>query len=277
MYQNINSTVKNEHPTIVELRARIKQCRAELLNLLNEWHYMQTIVHSRIMFEYENIFGDIEYEIEKKSETAADLERKLLELSNKSPYNRMHPQSSSYTSAIHKQNDKFAFNSKKSPNNNKPFNYCNIKYRNPEIPNLYRALVKKLHPDVCGETETFKMYWDNIQDAYKTGNIRRLRLFHKTLVPNDKEYNSSLAEEISLRSEIRDLEYNIEIEKQNIMKLRQEEPFVYEDKLNDYFWVAKRKRKLLEQLYQINQEISNHKKMLRALNENNPKIQTYVS
>ena len=195
------SNDKSDNLTLVSLRIRLSHCRETLLNLLDYWHYMQSVVQPRIMFMYESIFGDIEYEMQNKSRIAAELERrvellslkvrrgetlneKTIEFINMVVTREFEKNSEDYD---YTKNNYYQINNynHKNNRNNGYTNYYNKAKKewdlNFEAPRIYRMIVKKLHPDIAGESETFKKYWDNVQDAYKNNDIDRLILFKKTL------------------------------------------------------------------------------------------------
>lgn len=294
-----------EHPVAAELKRRIKECRQELLNLLYDWHYLQNILNPQIVFTYDTYFGDLEFELQKKSRVAAEIERRVELLSHKlrkgekltektiqfvnllvqREFERRYAgftPSNSTTNTYHtkyKPAESFSSNSFDSPQDNVYGNFDNLDfddttYNNDseftntvhEVPKLYRRIVKKLHPDISGETEAFVRFWDNVQDAYRSRDVNRLRMFHQTLCAEDEKiYNDNKIEENSLRSEISQLEVNIAKEKKKISMLKQQEPFIYETKLNDLRWVERRQSWLKERLFQIDRRIQINKRMLRQL------------
>ncbi|MFP4529215.1 MAG: hypothetical protein ACLFQX_11740 [Candidatus Kapaibacterium sp.] len=260
------------YENIEQLRLRIADCRTELLNLLDLWHYLQNIVHPRLMFTYDGIFGDLEYEMEKKSRQACEIERRVELLSIKlRKGERLTEKTIKFIDmVVSKEFER----SKRASAPPIPTNGKNGQTRKIFIPadstdsvgRLYRNIVKRLHPDVVGESEYFRKYWDNVQDAYKKGNVERLKLFHKTLCINATEpRNDPREEERELRRQIRELEISIGRERNKIDKLRTQEPFVWEDKLDDIIWITRRKRRMRERIFQIDRRIQQNKRMLRSL------------
>jgi hypothetical protein len=276
-----------EHPTIRQLRKRIHECREDLLGLLDEWHYLKNVVQPRIMFVYENIFGDIEQDIQIRTRLASEIERRVELLSLKlrrgeklndktirfintvvqkefERYNGIRSSNNGFSEHRPSRNGSSNHN---GSNNRTFFEIEKEKWENNyEAPHLYRKLVKKLHPDVSGETEIFKKYWENVQDAYQSSNMQRLKLFWKTLCSVDeRRYQDPQTEEAALRAEIRDLEINIEAEKRKIERLKNQEPFVFEDKLSDRDWVRRRLHRLKEKVFQLDRQINFQRRMLRTL------------
>ncbi len=125
-----------------------------------------------------------------------------------------------------------------------------------EIPHLYRNIVKKIHPDIVGTSEEFTKYWYNVQDAYHSGDIKRLQLFNLTLGNDEPKNMTNLREQaIYLKKQLTALKTGIEIGKKKVEELRFEEPFIYIDKLKNKLWITKRKRALKEKLLQVNRTI----------------------
>lgn len=265
-----------EHPVITELKEKINSCRQQLLGLLSDWHYMLNIVQPRLMFTYETLFGDLEIEVHRKSKIAAQLDRRVELLSYRLKKGEtLNPHVVEFVERVVKnefnKEDKIKFSSNDSQYhsiNNNSTNY--YKYDNSnnkqDLPHLYRTIVKKLHPDIAGESEDFKKYWESVQEAYKTANYHRLKLFHKTLCADEnKDFSDISSEELALRNEIFELQQNIILEKKRIDKLLNQEPFIFEDKFDDSLWVARRKRKLKERLFQLDRQIRYNQRLLRSL------------
>jgi hypothetical protein len=269
-YQKIS-----EHPVIVELRKRLDKCRGELLKLLSDWHYLQNVLQPQLIFTYENIFGDLEEEFQNKSRVASELDRRLELLSIKLRKGEtLNRRTVEFVNRVvkneFKRMDSPKITERTNPNEIQSKNYINSENQiNNEIPVLYRKIVKKLHPDIAGESDLFKKYWDNVQDAYRNRNYHRLRLFHQILYSSvNEKYNDPRSEEMTLRSEIREFEVNISAEKRRIDSLMKQEPFIYVDKLDDKIWIARRKRKIMEKLFQIERQIRHHERVLSSLINN---------
>jgi hypothetical protein len=262
------------NPAIERLEIQIQEKREELLSTLAHWNYLQNIVQPRIMFLYENMFGDLEIEIEKKFRTAHELERRQRLISNQMQSGLAITESSlSFIDSVVKKETERAHKIAMQQDTDITFDSafgtaCNSEVADVEvdIPSVYRQIVKKLHPDVSGETENFKKYWDSVQFAYRSKNIEHLQLFQKTLCPVTNEaYTDDTEKELALRKELQELETSLYRELRRVEKLSKQEPFVFEEPLNDSFWVARRKRRLRDRIFQIDREIHFHERMIRNL------------
>jgi hypothetical protein len=270
-----NNNNNNNNSDICRLESAVSVRKQQLLELLSYYHYMQNSVLPHLMFLYESYFSDIEIEIEQKSRVALELERKAELLSKRLRKGEVLNDNAIHfiNTYVHKElefNSKLSNLRKRSINTNEDADYS-ISFNasdkgKEELPKVYRQIVKKLHPDVSSDTENFNKYWDCVQYAYKNGNLCHLKLFQKALFSDSSALEDKASFQYQkLQSELEELELNIEYEKKRIKKLTNQEPFVYENLLNDNLWVARRKRRLREKLFQIERRINFHKRMLRAL------------
>ena len=258
-----------------ELNSRIDTMRKELLDLLDNWYDLVHFQQPRLEFLYEAIFGDLEIELEQKSRTQDELQRRVELLSWKiKKGERINKSTLEFVDmVINREFNNNMFNrqekmqyfedTKTSSINNDRDLVENMAHQD-EIPMLYRTLVKKLHPDVAGDTENFRRFWNSVQDAYKTNDISRLRLFKKTLCP-DAQLEKHQNEELKLKRDIRELEININSEKRKIQKLREQEPFTLEQKLGDRNWVARRRRMIRDRLFQVERKIQFNNRLINNL------------
>lgn len=271
-----------ENPVLSDLKSRLGGLKSQALELLDVWHRYHTDERSRIMFVYDNIFGDLEEELDNKAESAALLERKLelINLKIRKGEKLTGTSLKFVDSVLQKERNRRNTDSnpvqrvqEKASNNSDSFASklnleCEVNDAY-ELPQLYRQLVKKLHPDISGDTEYFQRYWDNIQFAYKSKDLQRMRVFYDALCVEDENYNfpDKKTAEISLKTRIRSLEMYVDREKKKIIELKNQEPFNFEDKLSDREWVAMRKNKLREKLIQIDNRIRHHNKMLSLITQ----------
>lgn len=257
---------KENNPKIAELKQAIAKIKNDLWDLLDEYYYYTNIVHSQIMFEYDSIFGEIEEQIQERDKLAKELEYKIKSLSTKPTRKN----TSSYKSNTNNSNSYINGKSQYYVPNCK----VNEEY---EAQQLYRQIVKKLHPDVAGITPEFNRFWNNIQDSYKSTDVQRLRIFYQTIVNNpENTHTDNNREEVALKTEIQDLQYNLNKMRNRLKQIQNQEPYVFKEKLKDRIWIATRKQKLMLKLFQIDNEILNRKKVLRNLAANNISYETAV-
>lgn len=278
---------------IENLRKRLAECRQELLAILGDWHFMQYELQPRLNYEYECVFGDLEYQIDDKDRTASKLERRLEMLENRckrgdkineltiefvnkavdNEFRKMDELRGGYfNSFVGKNNSHVNFTIKSSskystPQFKKISKAASTVDEDTTVSGIYRKLVKVLHPDVAKENkELFEHHWDQVQNSYKANDLERLSLFQKTICPEEaNEFEDIIAEENALKNEIRDLEYSIKNERNKIEKLKLQEPFVFQDKLSDNIWIARRKQLLRDRLFSIDKQIIAKSHTLRQL------------
>lgn len=267
--------MNNSNDRELILRTNLAKLKEELLCLLDDWYELVNIQQPRLEFMYESIFGDLEIELEQKSRAANELDRRVELLSwklkkgeriNKSTVefvDMMIKREFGEDSIFDRHDD--TQSSQQFSTNHSSNNYHHSKdekLKQEDIPAIYRALVKVLHPDIAGESENYKRFWNNIQVAYKERDLQRLILFKQTLCPEVEIESNG---EDMLLQEVRELESLVGKERLKIRKLRQQEPFVLEEKLNDRSWILRRKKALRDRLFQMDRKITFNHKIINSL------------
>lgn len=253
------------------LEQKLSELKLELLTLLDTWYEMVNVQQPRLEFMYESIFGDLEIELDEKYRAVSELDRRVELLSWKLKRGeRINKTTVEFVDTMIKREFAIDRNYADSANYNEYRQTNQISAQNirvntdsnlhEDMPTVYRALVKKLHPDIAGESELYKKFWNNIQSAYKEQDIQRLRLFKQTLCSELEQSNEQF-----LQQELKILEANIEKEKSKLENLKKQEPFVLEEKLNDRSWIMRRKKALRERVFQIDRKISFNKKIINSL------------
>ncbi len=263
-----------ESPALNKLRADLEETREVLLRLLNDRFVLKNIVAPRLMFVYETIFGDLEIELINKNREASKLERRLELISIKLKRGeKLTKKTFEFIDEIVEREsvrNGESFESRKTKFSSRVKNgvQSGRNLSRKDIPKLYRGLVKKLHPDAVGtETEQFQKYWESVQDAYRSKNARRLKLFYQTLCGEDYKPVADESDDLQekIKREIRELRINIAAEKRRIERMKRTEPFTIENKISDKFWIARRKRILREKLFQADRQIRRHRRTLSSL------------
>ncbi|MDC1067520.1 hypothetical protein OAQ99_00020 [Candidatus Kapabacteria bacterium] len=218
------------------LKRTLEKNRNVLLNLVDSWNFFKNEKYNKITFEYEQIFGDLEFELSKKNSELESLQSKINELINHKVNH------TNFSSLINK-----SFISE---------------HQSKATSALYRKIVKLLHPDVCEDQNLNQKYWDKVQNAYKSKNKRHLEIIFDTIT---KDYSS--LERDQIRLEINKLERYISQEKINLETLKKQEPFIYENKLSDSFWVKNRKSTLESKLSQAEKRLELKKRIYNNIRQ----------
>lgn len=269
-----------QSPLLNELRNRNKELRFAIRTILDEWYYLEYIVRPQLLSQYDSLFGELEIGIQIKTLKAAELARRVELLSIKKDRGEILTQElislvnlfvdkefDQYHKRIHEvyksTEDKQQIHSTKEQNN--PINA--------ELPKLYRAIVKKLHPDITTQSSDFLKYWQSAQDAYENKNLQKIRSLY-LLICNENEQNSqntyvdSISEEIKLQNEIKVLEIQLEREARKLSRLKSEEPFSIEKNLQNPQWVETHRHTLNNDLFKKCAEIKQYQLLMTELTGN---------
>lgn len=147
-----------------------------------------------------------------------------------------------------------------------------------QLQNLYRELVKKLHPDVNEtQTEKQKLLWNQTQQAYQNGDIEELKTIKLLLEDNGKygrgkEESTDSSDGASKESALKKLEKTISLLKEKVFKimeyikeLKSEFPFTIEDNIKDDEWVSRKNREISEKMEIIKSQIKDLKNVINSL------------
>jgi hypothetical protein len=257
------------NPIIIELKAKIADCKIRLLDILDEWHVLQTEIQPKLIFTYESLFGSLESEVRVKNQVAIELDRRVELLSIKLKNGEeLTDRTIKFIDSVVEREAKRIKRIKSRSYSKSPFILPNCEVNdNYELPQVYRKLVKKLHPDASGtETVEYQKFWDQIQVAYKSKDVERLSLYAQTLLDDEEQEMKDIrSERIKLSTEIHQLEVNINKAEKKLQMLKSEEPFCIEDKLSDSIWIARKKRHLQDKIFKLDRQILFKEKMLKSL------------
>ncbi len=251
------------------LKLRLIEVKSELLEVLEDWHYLQHILKPRLDFTYDAIFGDLEFELDCRITFAIDLDRKIEVLSFR--INKGEIVNSNTLNTVNLMIDREKKNQSEIKNN--WVTDTNNSISNEELSNLYRQLVKKIHPDAAGDNNEFLQFWDCVQSSYKSGNVGRIKLFHQTICKEIVFDNfNKIEEERALSNEIRNIEFNIINEKKRISKLKNEEPFCFQDRFKDQLWIVSRKKQIQDRILYTDLKIQRNKRYLSRYEQIEPLV-----
>jgi len=121
-----------------------------------------------------------------------------------------------------------------------------------ELKNIYRVLVKRLHPDWnVNQTEQEKELFVRAQSAYKMADLQELR---NILLVLNKEKSIDELKGTNIDEEIAKLEHSRDDLKMKIDQLNEKFPFTYRERLADYAWVKSEQEKLKQSIQDLKKE-----------------------
>jgi hypothetical protein len=239
-----NQMAYNHTQNLDLLEKRLANGKSQLLDLLDQWHFKNTSDRSRLIFDYEKVFGEYEFKINSHYKEAKTIEEKLQNLKTKLDIDNTPKEIENI------QNGNNIAQEKKNSS------FDEIKFNS-----IYRNIVKKLHPDLNNDSADFEKYWDSIQFAYKSKDLSRLRKYKESLFDHLDSDITEFQEEY-LTQKIEEIENYISEEKTNLIRLKYEEPFCFEDRLKDHRWVIRHRHLLRNRLKQAQSKVEFNKKLL---------------
>ncbi|MES2767033.1 MAG: hypothetical protein V4642_14255 [Bacteroidota bacterium] len=270
------------HPEIEKLRARVGELRLQMRELLEEYYSIQNEILPELHDKYDALFKKLEIEIQRKTLAASEISRRAEIFSLK--LSRGEKLSAEMIKLVNTMVDREFRRFKKSledafektqeqrnSENEKKFTSEKV---NPlgntsEVSKLYRAIAKKLHPDVAGDvTDHFKKFWANVQDAYQKRNVQKMRALHQMLCVEDQfsgKFDDHQSEFDALSQEIRQLENKTESENRKLQRLKQQQPYTFKENIHDEAWIAAHTKDLERQLLKKEREIEQANEILKEM------------
>jgi archaellum component FlaC len=130
--------------------------------------------------------------------------------------------------------------------------------------NLYRFLVKKLHPDInANQTEKEILLWNRTQTAYKIGDLEELSTI-KLLLEDIKKVDNRDDSIPVINKQIKTVKEKIFELMQYIKKLKSEFPFTIENNINNENWIKEKNSEIFKKIENIKLQI----KELESIIEN---------
>ena len=121
-----------------------------------------------------------------------------------------------------------------------------------ELKNIYRVLVKRLHPDWnVNQTEQEKELFVRAQSAYKMADLQELR---NILLVLNKEKSINELKGTNIDEEIAKLEHSRDDLKMKIDQQNEKFPFTYRERLADFAWVKSEQEKLKQSIQDLKKE-----------------------
>lgn len=261
------------HEAMAKKRESVAALRKELQSLLEEWFVLENDMRPELTAKYDALFGSLEIEIQRKALEAADIGRRTELLTIKQQRGEHITDDVIRLVNIIVDNEFKRFRQRLYDDISGPAAKQNIsqsKTSDGELPQMYRAIVKKLHPDISDATDKFQKYWNAVQTAFETKNTTQMRALYAVLTGTDSnEYNmhfqNSEEEFADLERQEYDLQQKVGGEQRKILRLRAEEPFIFADRLDQPEWIEEREKFLRRQIEQKEREIKYSKELFREL------------
>jgi hypothetical protein len=278
------SDIPQFSPETEKKRREHKELASRLHALLAEWHHLNTIVKPALLARYDALFRSLEIDIQKKSLLATELNRRVELLMMKQQ--RGEKLTPALIALVHKIVDKEyegirsrmreAFDMSKQEREEAArkkfgggeFHQGGLAAQK-EMPRMYRALVKKLHPDSSRDPDLTNKYWHSVQQAYEQKNAAGIQSFYSLLIEpelmSDQQDPPSAPDNSTLDKQIEIFRQNIAAEQKKINRLKEQAPFIYELGLRDDQWVQNHQKNLENEIKKREQEIRKSQDLLRML------------
>ena len=137
-----------------------------------------------------------------------------------------------------------------------------------ELKQIYKRLVRRLHPDLHPEqTEWERELFMKVQEAYRNEDLERLRELEAELdagMPSSASESDSIEEWEKrvecLKQQIADIE-------KEIYEIEHEFPFTYREKLNDQEWIVAQREEINVRIEKLKQEKERLQKIVEILRQ----------
>jgi hypothetical protein len=240
------------HPRVQFLRAAIASIIRELRELLYRWFILTCQERPKLLERYDTLFGDLERALQRETLRTWKVQR-VCELVNLFVRRGQHLTPSlleRICQYVEREYRRFQAESPrtKSPSRPDAGSDSLSTVRTQQCIQLYRELVKKLHPDREGDVHLFALYWNVVQDAYERGDVERLRTIHGILCI-EGHYRIEACDSLeSLSRTYRRLLYRRDYEQRRIERMLHEEPFTFATVIDDPTWRATQQAKLAREI-----------------------------
>lgn len=237
------------HPQVQFLRASIAAVVEELRELLYRWFILTCQERPLLLERYAALFGELEHALQIETLRAWKAQR-VCELA--SLYVRrgepITPQLlARICQYVERESRRFSEPPQSSTSATPAVEGSEYPpTRTRQCVQLYRELVKKLHPDREGDPKLFTLYWSVVQEAYERGDLERLRAVYG-IVCIEAHYRVGACDTLeTLARTHRRLLYRLDYEQRRLARMQRQEPFSFVALLDDPKWIAARRAQLLE-------------------------------
>lgn len=243
-------------PEVLEKRNRLTALRAELADLFEKREFMVSHERDQLTALYTSLIGQLQYEEYALKVSISKLKRtsELIQARrNRGEYVDM--------AAINQQvESEFWEHQQRIQQQIEDLKAANALLNSPiltdeaatELKNIYRVLVKRLHPDWNDNlTEQEEELFVRAQAAYKMSDLPELR---NILLVLNKEKSADELKEANIDEEIAKLENSRADLQSKIDQLNETFPFTYRERLSDFAWVNSEQEKLKKHIEELTKE-----------------------
>lgn len=230
------------HPQVQFLRTSIAAVVEELRELLYHWFVLVCQERPLLLERYAALFGELEYALQAETLRAWKVQRvcELVSLYVR----RGEPITPQLLQRIcqYVERESRRFSDTPLQDSASPAPGADgdehQKTRTQQCAQLYRELVKKLHPDREGDRQLFALYWNVVQEAYGRGDLERLRVIYG-IVCIEAHYRAGECQSVEMLARIhRRLLYRLDYEQRRLARMLRQEPFTLATQLEDPAWIA---------------------------------------
>ena len=243
-------------PEITEKRNRLASLRAELADLFEKREFMVSHERDQLTALYTSLIGKLQYEEYALTVAVSRLRRKSELVQAKRNRGEIVD-----IEAIEQQvENEFWEHQQKIQRQLDEIRAADALLNAPilteedtaELKNIYRVLVKRLHPDWnVNQTEQEKELFVRAQSAYKMADLQELR---NILLVLNKEKSIDELKGTNIDEEIAKLEHSRDDLKMKIDQLNEKFPFTYRERLADFAWVKSEQEKLKQSIQDLKKE-----------------------
>lgn len=271
------------HPDVTRLQERIVELRRTLARQLDEHIHLNADLLPKLRDRYGELFGELERKLQERTlemsqrkrmvelfalklDRGQKLDARMVELVMKMVGNEFAEIRSRLKQSFGEESER-PESSRFSPRRREEdAETITPRQQADEARKLYRRLAKRLHPDVCpAEDLLTRTYWDLVQKGYLRGDLQLLRTIENVIDSVGKQ--SAPGGSMALASEEARLESAVRQESARIAALKEGEPYVLREKLEDDLWVGERRAGLESELAGIEEEIGKCNRFLDPIFE----------
>ena len=240
-------------PQYKELKDEVDRLKIELSMILLEQDELQFVICKNIEAEYMLKLGALEYKVYEAQCTALRYKRKIELIQMKK--NRQEKIDINNIETILDEEFRL-YELKLQEHINKMNDAINrdkaevlSEEENVELKKMYRIIIKKLHPDINPDiSESQKRLLDNAIEAYKSGDLKTLRIIYEMIGDGIIEEDIYVMDKLIKKRE--ELKCHIKSIQENIKKIKSEYPYNVKDIISDDNKVTQKKAEFEDILIQ---------------------------